>query len=123
MIASFSATICPEPGVPLFGSYIGRLELGTTVTYSCYKAGLTLIGDKVRTCLHEVGKGNYWSGTLPSCNGNFFIHNCFVIGISQVYYEPNNTAQKIKFSIKDFFSKCNKFRSFLRIGHIYLRNP
>ena len=71
VIASFSATICPEPGVPSFGSYIGRLELGKTVTYSCYKAGLTLIGNKVRTCLHEVGKGNYWTGTLPSCKGNF----------------------------------------------------
>ena len=122
VIVSFSATICPEPGVPLFGSYIGRLELGKTVTYSCYKAGLTLIGNKVRTCLHEVGKGNYWSGTLPSCNGNFFIHNCFVIGISQVYYEPD-TAQKIKFSIKDFFSKCNQFRSFLRIwSHLFKKS-
>ena len=88
MIALFSATICPEPGVPLFGSYIGRLELGKTVTYSCYKAGLTLIGEKVRTCLHEVGKGNYWTGTLPSCKGNFFIHTCFLIGISQVHHEP-----------------------------------
>ena len=26
-----------------------------------------------------------------------------------------NTAQKIKFSIKDFFSKCVQIRSFLRI--------
>ena len=25
------------------------------------------------------------------------------------------TAQKIKFSIKDFFSKCDQIRSFLRI--------
>ena len=29
--------------------------------------------------------------------------------------EENNTAQKIKFSIKDFFSKCDEIRSFLRI--------
>ena len=26
-----------------------------------------------------------------------------------------STAQKMKFSIKDFFSKCDKIRSFLRI--------
>ena len=26
-----------------------------------------------------------------------------------------NTAQKMKFSIKDFFSKCDEIRSFLRI--------
>ena len=30
-----------------------------------------------------------------------------------------NTAQKLKFSIKDFFSKFDQIRSFLRIGHIY----
>ena len=30
------------------------------------------------------------------------------------------TAQKMKFFIKDFFSKCDQIRSF---GHIYLRNP
>ena len=28
------------------------------------------------------------------------------------------TAQKIKFSIKDFFSKCDQIR-----GHIYWKNP
>ena len=28
---------------------------------------------------------------------------------------PYNTAQKMKFSIKDFFSKCDQIRSFLRI--------
>ena len=34
------------------------------------------------------------------------------------------TAQKVKFSIKDFFSKCDQIRSFLRIfGHIYWSNP
>ena len=29
-------------------------------------------------------------------------------------FTNNNTAQKIKFSIKDFFSKCDQTRSFLR---------
>ena len=30
------------------------------------------------------------------------------------------TAQKMKFSIKDFFSKCDQIREF---EHIYWRNP
>ena len=34
----------------------------------------------------------------------------------------NITAQKNKFFIKDFFSKCDLIRSFLRFGYIYLRN-
>ena len=34
-----------------------------------------------------------------------------------------STTQKMKFSIKDFFSKCDQIRSFLRIGHICWRNP
>ena len=29
--------------------------------------------------------------------------------------EATSTAQKMKFSIKDFFSKCDQIRSFLRI--------
>ena len=29
--------------------------------------------------------------------------------------QQTNTAQKIKFSIRDFFSKCDQIRSFLRI--------
>ena len=122
MIASFSATICPEPEVPLFGSYIGRLELGKTVTYSCYKAGLTLIGDKVRTCLHEVGKGNYWSGTLPSCNGNFL----YIIASLLVFRKSimNLTLhKKLSFPLK--ISSVNVTNSAVSsgFGHIYLRNP
>ena len=34
--------------------------------------------------------------------------------------KPQNTAQKMKFSIKDFFSKCDKIGH--KIGHIYWRN-
>ena len=33
------------------------------------------------------------------------------------------TAQKMKFSIKDFFSKYDQIRTKLRFGHIYRRNP
>ena len=32
-------------------------------------------------------------------------------------------AQKTKFSIKDFFSKCDKIRSFLRIWSHLLKKP
>ena len=32
-------------------------------------------------------------------------------------------AHKIKFSIKNFFSKCDQIRRKLRFGHIYWRNP
>ena len=34
-----------------------------------------------------------------------------------------NTAQKMKFSIKDFFSKCDQIRSKLRIWSHLLRKP
>ena len=37
--------------------------------------------------------------------------------------EMSITAQKMKFSIKDYFSKYDQIRSFLRFGHIYWRNP
>ena len=34
-----------------------------------------------------------------------------------------NTVQKIKFSVKDLFSECDKFAVTCGFGHIYLRNP
>ena len=37
-------------------------------------------------------------------------------------FGEQNTAQKVKFSIKNFFSKCLKSRSFLQF-HIYWKNP
>ena len=36
--------------------------------------------------------------------------------------DQKNTPQKMKFSIKDFFSKCDKIRRNL-FGYIYWRNP
>ena len=33
------------------------------------------------------------------------------------------TAQKMKFSIKDYFSKCEQIRSFLWISSHLLKNP
>ena len=37
---------------------------------------------------------------------------------SQIYFEKTfpKTAQKIKFSIKDFFSKCGQIRNLLRFA-------
>ena len=37
----------------------------------------------------------------------------YMLGKSK--FEKNDTAQKMKFSIKDFFSKCDQIRRFLRI--------
>ena len=36
-------------------------------------------------------------------------------GFKFISYDKSKTVQKMKFSIKDFFSKCNQIRSFLRI--------
>ena len=43
--------------------------------------------------------------------------NPFLADVSISYFlkTPENTAQKMKFSIKDFFSKCVQIRIFLRI--------
>ena len=38
-------------------------------------------------------------------------------------YLAKNTAQKIIFSIIDFFSKCDQIAENCRFGHIYWRNP
>ena len=33
--------------------------------------------------------------------------------------DVKTTAQKMEFSIKDFFSKCDQIRTFRGFGHIY----
>ena len=38
-------------------------------------------------------------------------------GVKMISVNVHNTAQKMKFYIKDIFSKCDQ------IGHIYWRNP
>ena len=35
------------------------------------------------------------------------------------FKNPKSTAQKMKLSITDFFSKCDQIRRKLRFGHIY----
>ena len=43
--------------------------------------------------------------------------NLFLADVSILYSlkTPENTAQKLRFPIKDFFSKCDQIRIFLRI--------
>ena len=44
-----------------------------------------------------------------------------LIQFTQIQFDIiiNSTAQKMKFSITDFFSKCDQIRCFLGFGHIY----
>ena len=54
-------------------------------------------------------------GTSRHFNEECIFH--FSLWISQ----SPNTAQKMKLSIKDFFSKCDQIRSFLRIWYHLLK--
>ena len=55
---------------------------------------------------------------------NLFENFCDVCERGRLRNSPYyNTAQKMKFSIKGFFSKCDQIRRKLRSGHIYWRNP
>ena len=53
--------------------------------------------------------------TAGSCNQNGKPFTSSFPLSSSYYYYFYSTAQEKKFSIKDFFSKCNQIRSFLRI--------
>ena len=59
------------------------------------------------------GFKKYWKITNYSTYFTCF-RRCYLLNSS-------NTAQKIKFSIKDFFSKCDQIRSFLRIWSYLLK--
>ena len=52
-------------------------------------------------------------------------HIFFLVGDSQtvLVLKNINTAQKMKFSIKDFFSECDQICSFLRIWSHLLKKP
>ena len=43
-----------------------------------------------------------------------FYNNQVLLGVISRCTPPSNTAQKMTFSIKDFFSKCDQIRSFLQ---------
>ena len=67
----------------------------------------------------SVSKNNYFT---------FFPSFCFSLNMSESYIEPSQTsrwssAKKKKFSINNFFSKCDQIRIFCRFGHIYWKNP
>ena len=47
------------------------------------------------------------------CRKIFCYYSCSSSGVLHMEYQ--DTAQNMKFSIKDFFSKCDQIRSFLRI--------
>ena len=53
---------------------------------------------------------------------NLFLVNSLVKVWFGEYYD--NTAQKMKFSVKNLFGKCDQIRSFLRIwSHLLEKNP
>ena len=58
----------------------------------------------------------------PPAYRNYYIAHK-AIGLNMVNEFEVPTAQKMKFSIKDFFSKWDQIRRFLRIGHICWKNP
>ena len=49
----------------------------------------------------------------------------FTSQISQLHFATfcSDTAQEVKFCFKDFFSKCDQIRSFLRIWSCLLKSP
>ena len=66
-----------------------------------------IIGQRQWTCFREFASANRWS-------------SCWFIALSidkfsWYWIDFNITAQKMKFFIKDFFSKADQIRSFLRI--------
>ena len=60
----------------------------------------------------DTGKYN-----ISICNTFQFVINILVVEGFYRYHENGKkyTAQKVKFPIKDFFSKCEQIRSFLRV--------
>ena len=71
----------------------------------------------VVTFLQSVRKENYWIETLRICYP-------YDLNESKKKADPNVpvTEQKIKFSIKDFFGKCDQILSFLQIWSHLLKS-
>ena len=53
----------------------------------------------------------------------FWKFSTYYVNMSAIESAFSNTAQKMKFSIKDFFSKCGEIRNFLYFSYNYWRNP
>ena len=73
---------------------------------------------------------NVWQGSLNTSHTaqkmKFSILNFFSKYdhvLSFLQIYEDDTAQEVKFSIKYFFSKCDQIRSNCGFGHIYWRNP
>ena len=70
--------------------------------------------------LHQESKWAIAMWPFPTessrrCSSSF-LHRTYLIAVNcQVLQNGISTAQKMKFSIKDFFSKSDQIRSFLRI--------
>ena len=57
-------------------------------------------------------------------NAALFQQGCITSSMSHyIINAVSYTAQKMKFSIQDFFSKCDQIRSFLRIWSHLLKKP
>ena len=52
--------------------------------------------------------------TITSANNCEKLSDPDVLGLKESHYKHDYSAQKMKFFIKDFFSKCDQIRSFLR---------
>ena len=71
----------------------------------------------------EINNGN--TRATPVSQYYFFVDFCkhfdglYTYFVWWVIFQGKFTAQKMKFSLKDFFSKCYQIRIKLRIGHIY----
>ena len=60
---------------------------------------------------------NFWSVIYFPCLSKV----CSMLHHGSV--QQVHTAEKVKFSIKDFFSKCDQTAVSCGFGHIYWRNP
>ena len=74
---------------------------------------LIMPGENCAIYRSSAPKTTPWVKLYFSNTGGTFLQLLFMIG----------TAQKMKFSIKDFFSKCNQSTWNCGFGHIYWRNP
>ena len=68
-------------------------------------------------------KNEYFAKQTSAMEGFFWFLVEFISATEDVFWESifRITAQRIKFSIKDFFSKCDQIRSFLWIWSHLLR--
>ena len=84
---------------------------------SCYlHARSTIVGDAMID-FRDVRKYLLQQKLLSLLHSNLSLKLCLltVRKISRNHFHVADTSQKMKFFIKDFFSKCDQIRSFLQI--------